>query len=159
MLGLDQNSELILINIAQDLSRGHWWDLITLESISYLYCLIVCLCPPPPSLPPPPPPHMESWVRCLGGCIFPIPEEIVYSFFNGLFDMFLNSTNLAYVSQLGEEDLVYDYLFTSQKGSHSLSDMAFFVIFSLILSHLELSRILFPKLTSSILMETVWLFQ
>ena len=44
---------------------------------------------------------------------FPVPVEIVYSFFNSLFDIFWNSINLAYVSKLGAEDLVYDYLFTS----------------------------------------------
>ena len=37
---------------------------------------------------------------------FPVPGEIVYSFFNFLFDIFWNSINLAYVSKLGEEDLV-----------------------------------------------------
>ena len=39
----------------------------------------------------------------------------------------------------GEEGLVvYDYLFTSQKESHSVPDMDFFAILSHILSHLEL---------------------
>ena len=32
---------------------------------------------------------------------------------------------LAYVSQLGNEDLVSDYIFTSQRESHSLPDMVF----------------------------------
>ena len=59
--------------------------------------------------------------------------------------------NLAYVSQLGEEDLVYDYLFTFQRESHSASDMDFFAIPSLILSYLELLRIELLKVTSSIL--------
>ena len=57
--------------------------------------------------------------------------------------------------QLGGEDLVYDYLFTSQRESHTVSDMDFFAITSLISSHLELSRIELPKLTSSSLMEIV----
>ena len=57
---------------------------------------------------------------------FPVPEEIVYSFFNFLFDIFWNSKNLAYVSQLGEKDFIYNYLFTSQRGSHSVPDMDFF---------------------------------
>ena len=87
---------------------------------------------------PSPPFQMESWTWCLGGYIFPIPAEIVYSFFNFLIDIFWNSINLAYVSQLGEEDLVYD---TSQRESHSVPDMDFFAIPSLILSRLELSRI------------------
>ena len=60
-----------------------------------------------------------------------------------------------YVSKLGEEDFVYDYLFTSQRESHSVPDIDFFAIPSLILSHLELSRIELPKLTSSILMGIV----
>ena len=63
--------------------------------------------------------------------------------------------NLGYVSQLGEEDLVYNYLFTSQRKSHSVPDMVFFALLSLILFHLELSRIELPKLTSRILMEIV----
>ena len=32
--------------------------------------------------------QMESLARCLGGCIFPVPEEVVCSFFNILFDIF-----------------------------------------------------------------------
>ena len=58
--------------------------------------------------------------------LFPVSEEIVYSFFNLFFDIFWNSINLAYVSQLGEEDLVYNYFFTSQRESHSVPDMDFF---------------------------------
>ena len=83
--------------------------------------------------------------------LFPVPGKIVYSFFNFLFDIFWNSINLAYVSRLGEEDLVYNYFFASQRESHSVPDMDFFAILSLILSHLDLSRIELPKLTSSIL--------
>ena len=62
---------------------------------------------------------------------------------------------MTYVSQLGEEDFVYNYLFTSQRESHSVPDVDFFAIPSLIFSHLELSRIELPKLISSILMEIV----
>ena len=51
--------------------------------------------------------------------------------------------------------MVYDYLFTSQKGSHSFPDMDFFAILWFILSQLGLSRIELPKLTRSILLETV----
>ena len=79
----------------------------------------------------------------------------LYILFSILFLIFWNSINLAYVSQLGDEDLVSDYLFTSQRESHSLPDMDFFAIPSLTLSHLELLRIDLPKLTSSILMKTV----
>ena len=49
--------------------------------------------------------------------------------------------------------MVYDHLFTSQRESHSVPDFEFFFILPLILSHLELSRIELPKLTSSILIE------
>ena len=49
--------------------------------------------------------------------------------------------------------MVYDYLFTSQRESHSVPDMDFFIISSLRLPHLELSRTELPKLTLSILME------
>ena len=62
---------------------------------------------------------------------------------------------MAYVSQFGEEDLVYGYLFFSQRESRSVPDMDAFAIPSLILPHLELSRVELPKLTSSILMEIV----
>ena len=66
------------------------------------------------------------------------------------------NTNFAYVSKLGEDGLVvYDYLFTSQRESHSLPDRDFFATLLLILSHFELSRIELPTLTSSILMEIV----
>ena len=66
------------------------------------------------------------------------------------------NTNLAYQSKLGEEGLVvYNYLFTSQRESHSVPDRDFFATLLLISSHFELSRIELPKLTSSILMEIV----
>ena len=66
------------------------------------------------------------------------------------------NTNLAYISKLGEEDLVvYNYLFTSQREPHSVPDRDFFATLLLISSHFELSRIELPKLTSSILMEIV----
>ena len=66
------------------------------------------------------------------------------------------NTNLAYVSKLGEEGVVvYNYLFTSQRESHSVPDRDFFATLLLISSHFELSRIELPKLTSSILMEIV----
>ena len=56
--------------------------------------------------------------------------------------IFCNSINLAFVSQLRNEDLVSDYIFISQRESQSVPDMG-------------LSRIDLPKLTSSILMKTV----
>ena len=66
------------------------------------------------------------------------------------------NTNLAYVSKLGEEGVVvYNYLFTSQRESHSVPDRDFFATLLLISSNFELSRIELPKLTSCILMEIV----
>ena len=62
---------------------------------------------------------------------------------------------MAYVSKLGEEGLVYNYLFTSKRKSHSASDMGFFAIPSFTLSHLELLTIELPKLTSRILTQIV----
>ena len=78
---------------------------------------------------------MESLARLMY-----VPFSI---FFLIYFDL---NTNLVYVSKLGEEGLVVcDYLFTSQRESHSVPDRDFFAILLLILSHLELSRIELPK--------------
>ena len=79
-------------------------------------------------------------------------------FFSISFFMFWNSINLAYVSQLGVEYLIFDYLFTSQRESHSVPDMDSFALPLLILSHLELSRIDLAKLISSILKKIVTFF-
>ena len=76
-------------------------------------------------------------------------------FFSISFFIFWNSINLAYVSQLGDEYLIFDYLFTSQRESLSVPDMDSFALPLLILSHLELSRIDLAKLISSILMKIV----
>ena len=62
---------------------------------------------------------------------------------------------MVYVSQLGEKDLNSDYLFTTQRESHSVPDGDFFAIPSLILSHMKLSRIDLLKLTSHIFMDIV----
>ena len=101
---------------------------------------------------------MKSWARCLGfelgGCIFSCSKGNCI-FFSSSFLIFWNSINLTYVSQLRDKDFVSDYLFTSQRESHSVPDMDFFAIPLLILSHLELLRIDLRKLTSSILMEIV----
>ena len=61
-----------------------------------------------------------------------------------------------YPMYLGEKGVVvYDYLFTSQRASHSVPDRDFFATLLLISSYFELSRIELSKLTSSILMEIV----
>ena len=43
--------------------------------------------------------------------------------------IFWNSISLVFVSQLGNEDLVSDYIFTSQRESHSVADMGFLLTF------------------------------
>ena len=143
------NSGLISVNTVWDLSREHWWNLINFESILFLYCLIVCLSKIP-SLPL----QMESWTQYLGGCIFSCSIGNCIFFFSISFLIFWNSIHLTHVSQLGNEDLVDDYIFTSQRESHSLPDMDFCYTFNF-LSHKDLLRIDLPKLTSSILMEIV----
>ena len=88
-----------------------------------------------------PPLQTEIWARCQGGRISSHSREIVYSF-NFLFDIFWCSIYLIHVPQFGREDLVYDYLFTCQRESHSVPDIDFFVITSLILSsQFELPKI------------------
>ena len=105
---------------------------------------------------PSPPLQMESLARCLGGYIFPVPEGVICSFFDIFLIYFGLNLNLAYVIKLGEEGVVVeDYLFTSQRKSHSVPDRDYFATILLILSHFELLRIELPKLTSSILMEIV----
>ena len=84
--------------------------------------------------------------------LFSIPEEIVYSSYF-LLDIFSVTIYLTYVPQFGQEDLVYDYLFSSQRESHPVADMDFFIIPSPLLSQLELLRIELPKFTPSILIE------
>ena len=66
---------------------------------------------------------------------FPVPGEIVYSFFNFFFDIFWNSISLTQILHFGKENLVYDYFFTSQRESD------FFAIPSHIFFPLELLRI------------------
>ena len=63
---------------------------------------------------PSPPLPMESWDWCLWGIAFFFrSRKIVYYFFDVLFDIFWNKIYLTYVAQFGQENLVYDYLFTS----------------------------------------------
>ena len=74
--------------------------------------------------------QMESWAHCLAGCIFSCSRGNYIFFFSISFLIFWNIINLAYVSQLGNEDLVSDYIFTSQRESHSLPDMGFLLTFN-----------------------------
>ena len=53
-----------------------------------------------------------------------------YILFSITFLIFWNSTNLAYVSQLGNEDLVSDYICTTQRESYSVPDIGFLLTFN-----------------------------
>ena len=57
-------------------------------------------------------------------------QRILYILFSISFLINWNSITLAYVSQLGNEDLVSDYIFISQIESHSVSDMDFLLTFN-----------------------------
>ena len=86
--------------------------------------------------------------KCLESLIFfIIPEEIAYSLFNFLFDILWNNVYLKYVPKF--EDLIYNNLFTSQRESHSVPVMEFFVKLSLILFQLDLLREEFTRLTQA----------
>ena len=76
-------------------------------------------------------------------------------FFSVLHMIFWNSINLAYVSQLGNKDLFSDYIFTSQRESHSVPDMGFLLTFNYFVAFGGFKNRFTIKLTSSILMEIV----
>ena len=100
--------------------------------------------------------QMESLTRCLGSCIFPVPEEVVSSFSNILFDIFWAKYKFGL------------YIKTWRRGCGCLQ-LSFYLSKSLTLSYIGiflqhycllrpifvLSRIDLPKLTSSILKEIV----
>ena len=90
----------------------------------------------------------------MGGSVFVLFQRKLHILFSISFLIFWNSINLAYVSQLGNEDLVSDYIFTYQKDSHSIPDMGFLLTFNYFVPF-GVSRIDLPKLTSSILMKIV----
>ena len=104
-----------------------------------------------------------SWRRMINKNIFVFikmswrrlhQDECLLGIFVFQFPFFLNSINLAYVSQLGNKDLVSDDIFTSQRESHSLSDMGFLLTFNYFVPFGVIEN-RFIKLTSSILMEVV----
>ena len=68
--------------------------------------------------------------------------------------IFWNSVNLSYVLQLGSEDSVSDYIFTSQKESHSVPDMGFLPTFNYFVPFGVIEN-RFTKIKSKILMEIV----
>ena len=108
-----------------------------------------------------PPIQMESWSSCLGGGIFSVSQEIVYSF-KLFFDLFWNNIWPMYHSLDKRFTIIFFTIiglrlsFTSQIVSHCVPDMNFFIIPSLILSQLELSMIELPKLTPNILMQNLF---
>ena len=57
-------------------------------------------------------------------------QRKLYIHFSISFLIFWKSINLAYVSQLGNKDLVSDHIFTSQRESHSVQDMGFLLAFN-----------------------------
>ena len=125
-VGLDQNSGLISVKIQHDnSSREHWWDLINFESILFLSSLILCLSKTVKYLACPFKWRVELTSSVWEVLIFPVPEEIAYSFFNLLFDILELYKFGLWVSQFGNKDLVSDYIFTSQRESHSIPDMVF----------------------------------
>ena len=76
-----------------------------------------------------------------------------YILFSISFLIFWNSTNLVYLSQVGNKDLVSEYIFTSQRESHSVPDMVFFANLQLLFPIWSYRESIYRKLTSSILME------
>ena len=61
-------------------------------------------------------------------------QKKLYILFSISFLIFWNSINLAYVSRPGNEDLVCDYIFTSQKDSYSVPGMGFMLTFNYFVS-------------------------
>ena len=110
-------------NTAWDLSNSeHWWDLINFESILFLSSLILCLSKTIKYLARPSKWRVEFTVWKV--LFFLVPEEMQI-LFSISFLIFWNSINLAWVSQLGNEDLISDYIFISQRESHSIPDMVY----------------------------------
>ena len=64
---------------------------------------------------------MDSWTHCLLGCIFSCSRGNCKLFFQFPFSIYWNSINFAYALHLGN-----NYIFTSQRESHSLPYMVFF---------------------------------
>ena len=122
------------INFSQNtawwhLSSERWSDLINFESILFLYTSLVArlsktvkylVCPSKCR-------ELCSLSRRLHFFRF---QRKLYIVFSISFLMFWNSINLAYVPQLGNKDLVSDYIFTSQRESHSVPDIGFLLTFN-----------------------------
>ena len=64
------------------------------------------------------------------GLYFFLFQRKLYIIFSTSFFIFWNSINLTYVSQLGNQDLVSDYVFTSHRESYPVSDIDFLLTFN-----------------------------
>ena len=114
--------------------------------IHFIFIWFVCVSKKP-SLPL----QMESWVQCLGGCIFSYCRGNFIFFFHFPFWYFKFGVCItAWKRVFGF--WLYFYL---SKGVSLCSRNRFFAISSIILSHFQLSRIDLPILTSIILIEIV----
>ena len=69
---------------------------------------------PSPSL------HMESLARCMEGCIFPVPEEDVCSFFNILFDIVWAKYKFGLCTKRVKREWLFTIIFLPLKGSLTL---------------------------------------
>ena len=69
---------------------------------------------PSPSL------HMESLARCIEGCIFPVPEEDVCSFFNILFDIVWAKYKFGLCTKRVKRVWLFTITFLPLKGSLTL---------------------------------------
>ena len=86
--------------------------------------------------------------KCLGSLTLLSFQRKLYILFSiSFFDILWNSIYLDYAPKFGWEDLIYNYLFTSQRESHSVPKRNFFLKLIFIASQLELSREGFTKLT------------
>ena len=107
--------------------------------------------------------QMGSLTRCLGDCIFPVPEEVACSFLNISFDIFWTKYKFGLCIKTWRRGCgCLQLSFYLSKRVSLCSRQGFFATLLLISSHFVLSRIELPKLTSSILIEistilVVWL--
>ena len=114
-------------NTAWDLSREHWWDLINSEFILFWSSLIVHLSKTAKYLLCPSKWKVKFTVMEV---VFFLFQRKLYILFSIFFLIFWHSINLAYIPPLGNEDLVSDYIFTSEKKSRSHFRYRFFANFN-----------------------------
>ena len=113
------------INFNQNSTRSFQGALVGFNNlwIHFIFSLIVCPCLKYLVC------RSKWWVK-LGVwevVFFPVPEEIVYSFFNFLFDIFWKSIKLVYVSSL-EKSIWFTVTFLPLRGSLTLFQIWFFFL-------------------------------